>query len=83
MEIRRTLRRVQDASERIETSRLMLKQAKESLRIRSNRFKEGMEKPADLSAAQSAFSNKQLIYYQSIYEYNLALAQLNFLTKEN
>ncbi len=61
---------------------LALDQSEESLRIRTNRFKEGLEKTSDLLTAETQYSQKQLEYYQTIFEYNYAQAYLQFLTKE-
>ena len=63
-------------------NRLALEQSKESLRIRENRFKEGLEKTSDLLLAETQYAQKQLEYYQTIFEYNYAQAYLEYLTKE-
>ena len=60
---------------------LALEQSEESLRIRTNRFKEGLEKTSDLLIAESKYALKQLEYYQTIFEYNFAEKYLEFLTK--
>ena len=52
------------------------------LRIRTNRFKEGLEKTSDLLQSETQYSQKQLEHYQTIFEYNYALAYLQFLTKD-
>lgn len=44
MELQRTKRMVEDAASRLQTSKLAMEQSEESLRIRTNRFKEGLEK---------------------------------------
>ncbi|MDC9723078.1 MAG: TolC family protein, partial [Urechidicola sp.] len=59
-----------------------LEQSKESLRIRTNRFKEGLEKTTDLLLAETQYAQKQLEYYKTIFEYNYAYQYLQFLTKE-
>jgi outer membrane protein TolC len=51
------------------------------LRIRTNRFEQGLEKTSDLLMAETQFAQKQLEYYQTIFEYNYAQAYLQFLTK--
>nr|WP_297786900.1 TolC family protein [uncultured Allomuricauda sp.] len=82
MELQRTKRMVEDAKSRLETSKLAMEQSEESLRIRTNRFKEGLEKTTDLLMAEATFAEKQLVYYQTIFEYNQAQSLLTFLTKE-
>jgi len=81
MELQRTKRMVADAKSRLETSKLAMEQSEESLRIRTNRFKEGLEKATDLLGAEATYAEKQLAYYQTIFEYNQAQSLLTFLTK--
>lgn len=61
---------------------MALEQSEESLRIRTNRFKEGLEKTSDLLTAETQYAQKELEYYQTIFEHNYAQAYLQFLTKE-
>ena len=82
MELQRTKRMVADAESRLQTSKLAMEQSEESLRIRTNRFKEGLEKTTDLLGAEATYAEKQLAYYQTIFEYNQAQSLLTFLTKE-
>ncbi|RIV73215.1 TolC family protein [Flagellimonas aequoris] len=82
MELQRTRRMVEDAHNRLQTSKLAMDQSEESLRIRTNRFKEGLEKATDLLMAEAMYAEKQLAYYQTIFEYNQAQSLLTFLTKE-
>ncbi len=82
MELQRTKRMVEDAQSRLQTSKLAMEQSEESLRIRTNRFKEGLEKTTDLLMAEATYAEKQLAYYQTIFEYNQAQSLLTFLTKE-
>lgn len=82
MELQRTKRMVEGAESRLQTSKLAMEQSEESLRIRTNRFKEGLEKTTDLLMAEATYAEKQLAYYQTIFEYNQAQSLLTFLTKE-
>ncbi|MDC6383843.1 TolC family protein [Flagellimonas taeanensis] len=82
MELQRTRRMVEDAHNRLQTSKLAMDQSEESLRIRTNRFREGLEKTTDLLMAEAMYAEKQLAYYQTIFEYNQAQSLLTFLTKE-
>ena len=69
-----------DAENNLKLNELSLKQSKEALRIRTNRFKEGLEKTADVLTAETAYAQKQLDYYQAVFAYNYAQAYLQFLT---
>ncbi|WP_163516882.1 TolC family protein [Gelidibacter japonicus] len=82
LELNKARRAYLDAENKLRLTSLSLKQSEESLRIRTNRFKEGLEKTSDLLMAETQFAQKQLEYYQTIFEYNYAQAYLEFLTKD-
>jgi len=81
LELNKAKRMFMDAENKLRLTKLAMEQSKESLRIRTNRFKEGLEKASDLLMAETQFAQKQLEYYQTIFEYNYAQAYLQFLTK--
>jgi len=80
LELNKAKRSLTDAENRLNLTSLALEQSKESLRIRTNRFKEGLEKTSDLLMAETQYAQKQLEYYQTIFEYNYTQAYLEFLT---
>ncbi|WP_072349332.1 TolC family protein [Flavobacteriaceae bacterium A100] len=82
LELNKAKRAFLDADNKLKLTTLALEQSEESLRIRTNRFKEGLEKTSDLLMAETQYAQKQLEYYQTIFEYNYAQAYLQFLTKE-
>ena len=82
LELNKAKRAFTDAENKLELTALALEQSEESLRIRTNRFKEGLEKTSDLLIAETQYAQKQLEYYQTIFEYNYMQAHLEFLTKE-
>ena len=71
-----------DAKNNLKLTDLGLQQSKEALRIRTNRYKEGLEKTSDLLIAETQFSQKQLEYYNTIFQYNYAWVYVQFLTKK-
>ena len=73
---------LQDAKNNLKLSKLALGQSQESFRIRSNRFKQGLEKTTDLLMAEAQFAKKQLEYYTTIFNHNYALAYVQFLTRK-
>ena len=81
LEFNKAKRMLIDAENKLKLTKLALQQSEESLRIRTNRFKQGLEKTSDLLMVETQYSQKQLEYYQTIFEYNYAQAYLNFLTK--
>ncbi|SFN62687.1 Outer membrane protein TolC [Bizionia echini] len=82
LELNKAKRALLDAENKLSLTTLALSQSEESLRIRTNRFKEGLEKTSDLLMAETQYSQKQLEYFQTIFEYNYAQAYVQFLTKE-
>jgi len=82
LELNKAKRAFLDAENKLQLTTIALQQSEESLRIRTNRFKEGLEKTSDLLMAETQFAQKQLEYYQTIFEYNYTQAYLQFLTKE-
>jgi len=81
LELNKAKRAFTDAENKLQLTTLALEQSEESLRIRTNRFKEGLEKTSDLLIAETQYAQKQLEYYQTIFEYNYAQAYVQFLTK--
>ena len=81
VELKRAKRMLQDAKNNLKLTDLALQQSKEALRIRTNRFKEGLERTSELLTAETQFSQKQLEYYNTIFQYNYAWAYVHFLTR--
>ena len=81
MEFNKAKRILSDTENKLKLTALALEQSKESLRIRANRFGEGLEKTSDLLLSETQYAQKQLEYYQTVFEYNYAQAYLQFLTK--
>ncbi|TDT40514.1 outer membrane protein TolC [Maribacter spongiicola] len=82
LELNKAKRGFKDAENKLNLTKLALEQSEESLRIRTNRFKQGLEKTTDLLLAETQYSQKQLEYYATIFQHNYALAYVQFLTKE-
>jgi outer membrane protein TolC len=82
LELNKAKRVLTDAENKLKLTKLASEQSEEALRIRSNRFKEGLEKTTDLLGAETQYAQKQLEYYQTIFEYNFAQSYLQFLTKK-
>lgn len=82
MELNKAKRSLQDTKNKLRLTQLALEQSQESLRIRTNRFKQGLEKTTDLLMSETQYSQKQLEYYTTIFQHNYVLAYVKFLTKE-
>ncbi|MCR9182715.1 MAG: TolC family protein [Flavobacteriaceae bacterium] len=81
MEINKAQRQVNDLLEQLKRSELAVEQSEEALRIRTNRFEQGLEKTTELLQSETQYAQKQLEYLQTVFEYNFAKAYLLFLTK--
>ncbi len=68
--------------QKIETGRLAKEQAEEAMRIRTNRFKNGLEKTTDLIQAESLSAVKNLEYLNAIFNYYTAKFYLEFLLEK-
>jgi len=81
LELNRAKRSLDDVQNKLKRAGLALELSEESFRIRTNRFEEGLVKTSDLLTSEAQYAQKQLEYYQTIYEYNVANAYVHFLTK--
>ncbi len=80
--LQKAYRSLELAKYKLETSELAVQQAEESFRIRKNRFEEGMEKTADVLMAEAEVAQQQLNYFKNIYEYQIALFTIDFITEK-
>lgn len=58
-----------------------IQQASEALRVLQNRYSQGLVKTIDVLQSQTQLAEQKLGYVQAIYNYNLTLVTLTFLTK--
>ena len=82
LELEKAYRMLRDAGSDLALSEKALEQYKESLRIRKNRFKAGLERTSELLFAEAKFAEKQLEYYQTVFQYNYVQAYVRFLTQK-
>jgi len=80
VDLKKGYRMYQDAKNKLALTTLALEHSKESLRIRSNRFKQGLERTTDLLITETKYVQKQLEYYSAVFQHNYALAYIKFLT---
>ena len=81
LEYNKSKRQLKDAENKLLLTNLAVEQSREALRIRSNRFKQGLEKTSDLLISETTFLQKQLEYLQTAFNYNFTKAYVEFLTK--
>ncbi|MCG8183919.1 TolC family protein [Tenacibaculum piscium] len=82
VELHKAKRLLRDVKNNLILTKLALEQSEESLRIRKNRFEQGLEKTTDLLSAETKYAQKKLQYYNTIFQHNYANAYVQFLTKE-
>ena len=81
IELNTTKRQLSDAKSSLSLASLALEQSKESMRITSNRFQQGLEKTTELLFSETQFLEKELAYYESVFNLNYAQAYLDFLSE--
>lgn len=82
MEVKSAKRDLQVAYDKIELSRLAKEQAEEALRIRTNRYKQGLEKTTDILYSETISMARNLDYINSLYNYHVAVFQLELLLEK-
>ncbi|WP_298263317.1 TolC family protein [uncultured Lutibacter sp.] len=81
LEYNKAKRQLKDIENQLALTSLAVEQSKEALRIRTNRFKQGLEKSSDLLTSETKYLQKELEYLQTVYNYNFTKAYVAFLTK--
>ena len=81
LEFNKAKRQLKDAENKLKLTNLAVEQSNEALRIRTNRFKQGLEKTSDLLISETQYLQKQLEYLQTVFNYNFTKAYVEFLTK--
>lgn len=82
-ELNKAHRAIETALAKITLTEKALQQAKESYRIRKNRFVEGLEKTTDLLKDETQVETKNLDYLQALFQLKTAVYYLDFLTVTN
>jgi outer membrane protein TolC len=81
LEFNKAKRQLKDAENKLHLTQLAVEQSSEALRIRTNRFEQGLEKSSDLLISETQYLQKQLEYLQTVFNYNFTKTYVEFLTK--
>jgi outer membrane protein TolC len=81
LEFNKAKRDLKDAENKLKLTNLAVEQSNEALRIRTNRFEQGLEKTSDLLMSETQYLQKELEYLQTVFNYNYTKAYVEFLTK--
>ena len=65
-----------NAQDSIGVAKLSMDQAKEQYDLAEGRYKVGVASPIELKEAQNTYAESQLAYYEALYQYNSAKAEL-------
>ncbi len=76
LEIQKSFLKVNEKSNQIPVAKLQLLQAKENYELSEGRYKVGVASPIELKEAQNTYAESQLAYYDALYQYNSAKAEL-------
>lgn len=82
LELETAVLNIQSARERIDATQKAVAQAQESLRIEGLKYEAGKGAVVDVLDAQRALLDSQVNYYRALADYQIALAQLRFVTGE-
>ncbi len=81
LEFNKAKRQLKDAENKLHLTQLAVEQSNEALRIRTNRFEQGLEKSSYLLISETQYLQKQLEYLQTVFNYNFTKIYVEFLTK--
>lgn len=82
IEIQKALRKLTQLQKQVDLVSQSREQAAENLKIRSDRYQQGMEKTTDLLNAEVNLSQAKLKYVQTIYQYNMTVFTLELLLEK-
>ena len=83
MELVQAQRQITVAESQLFTYEMAAQQAGESLRIRTNRYKQGLERTSDLLMAEAKSAESDLKHLNAIYNYNVAVFKYQLLASES
>jgi outer membrane protein TolC len=81
VDIAAALRTLEATRQQVRQAEAAVEQARESLRIRSDRYAQDLEKTTDLLNAETTLATQRLAYLQALYQHNLTLYRLEWLTE--
>lgn len=80
VQINQAIRQLSDASFSMKQHLLAVSQSTEVLRVLQNRYVQGLVKTSDVLMAQTQLSEQRLGYVHAVYQHQLAITWLEFLT---
>lgn len=83
MELSQARRAIVLAESQLHTYAMAAEESKESFRIISDRYQQGMERTSDLLMSESKVESSQLMKLNAIYNYNIAVFKYQLLVSES
>ncbi len=83
LEIQNAFLKLEEKKNQMPVALLQVKQAKENYELSYGRYRVGEASPTELKDSQIMYENAQLTYYQALYEYNSAKAELEKAVGKN
>ncbi len=83
VDVAEALRDLRASRQQIDQAETAVDQAEESLRIRADRFAEGLARTTDVLQAEATLAERRLAYLQALYDHNLAVYRLELLTERD
>lgn len=83
MELMQLMRSVQLNYSKKDVYELSVTQAEQAMKIRSDRYQEGLERTSDLMMSESQLAESRLKHLQSLYDYNVAVFQYEWLSGQS
>lgn len=81
--VRRAVRALEHAEKELELTDESIRQSTEAVKIRSNRYAQGMEKTTDLLEAETKLAEAKLQNVMALFKHNMSIAALNLLLETN
>jgi outer membrane protein TolC len=82
-QVRQAFRGLEHARHQLELADESIAQSEEDVKIRSNRFDEGMARTTDLLEAETKLAEARLNQIAALYSYNINIARLEMLLEKN
>ncbi len=82
VEIEAARRSIEETQQQLDLAQAAITQARENLRIRQDRYAQGLEKTTDVLNAEIALANQRLNALQTLYRYYVSLFQLELLLEQ-
>lgn len=81
--VREAYRTLENAEKELELTGESIAQSTEDVKIRTNRYREGMERTTDLLEAETKLAEAKLKNVMALYKYNMSIAALEMLLEQD